>query len=194
MLPRTYHFPELVLALNKIGATFIPVDLFYPLKRIEYMLKISQAQYIVTTESIANSFDLKEGIILIENLNDGEDVDVDIETKGDELFTIIFTSGTTGLPKGVMVSNSQIPCVGVSFKEIFNYSQGDVIGHYLGFTFVASFVLYAALYYGGCCRIFNEQEQKDSLLLVKELKEKHINSFFEKLLIVISNFEFLFLL
>ncbi|WP_405294927.1 AMP-binding protein [Methanobrevibacter sp.] len=176
MLPRSYHFPELVLALNKIGATFIPVDLFYPLKRIEYMLNVSQARHIVTTEAIANSFGLKEEVILIENLNDTDDVDVDIETSPDELFTIIFTSGTTGLPKGVMVSNSQIPGVGVSFREIFNYSQGDIIGHYLGFTFVASFVLYAALYFGGCCRIFNEQEQKDSLLLVKELKENHMNS------------------
>ena len=176
MLPRTYHFPELVLALNKIGATFIPVDLFYPLKRIEYMLNVSRAEYIVTTESVANSFGLKEGIILIEDLNDSDYVDIDIETNGDELFTIIFTSGTTGLPKGVMVSNSQIPGLGISFKEIFNYSRGDVIGHYLGFTFVASFVLYAALVFGGSCRIFNEQEQKDSLLLVKELKENHMNS------------------
>ena len=150
MLPRTYHVPELMLALNKIGATFIPIDIFYPIKRIEYMLNMSQTEYIVTTKEIANSFDLKEEIIPIEDLNRTNNVDVDIVTRGDDLFTIIFTSGTTGLPKGVMVSNNQIPGVGTSFKEIFNYSQGDVIGHYLGFTFVAGFVIYAALYYGGC--------------------------------------------
>ena len=176
MLPRSYHVPELMLALNKIGATFIPIDLFYPIKRIEYMLNMSQTEYIVTTREIAKSFGLKEGIIPIEDLNSTNNVDVDIVTRGEDLFTIIFTSGTTGLPKGVMISNDQIPGVGISFKEIFNYSQGDVIGHYLGFTFVAGFVVYAALYYGGCCRIFNEKEQKDSLLLIKELKEKHMNS------------------
>ncbi len=176
MLPRTYHFPELVLALNKIGATFIPIDLFYPFKRIEYMLKFSQSKYIVTTREVASAFGLKDGVICMEDLNDSNDVDVDIVTRGEDLFTIIFTSGTTGLPKGVMVSNSQVPGVGISFKEIFNYSQGDVIGNYLGFTFVASFVIYAALYFGGCCRIFNEREQKDSLLLIKELKENHMNS------------------
>ena len=176
MLPRNYHFPELALALNKIGATFIPIDIFYPFKRIEYMLNMSQTEFIVTTQEIAKSFNLKEKIICIEDLNDENEVDVEIVTRGDDLFTIIFTSGTTGLPKRVMISNNQIPGVGISFKEIFNYSQGDVIGHYLGFTFVASFVIYAALYFGGCCRIFNEKEQKDSLLLIKELKENHMNS------------------
>ena len=29
MLPRTYHFPELVLALNKLGAAFIPIVFFF---------------------------------------------------------------------------------------------------------------------------------------------------------------------
>ena len=176
MLMRDYHFPEIVLALNKISATFVPIDLFYPIKRIEYMLNLSQSEYIISTKAIADSFDLKQKVIYLEDLNDSDDVDIEIATRGDDLFTIIFTSGTTGLPKGVMVSNSQIPGVGISFREIFNYSEGDVIGHYLGFTFVASFVIYAALYFGGCCRIFNEMEQKDSLLLIKELKENHLNS------------------
>ena len=176
LLPRTYHFPELTLALNKIGATFIPLDLFYPPKRIEYMLKISQAECIITTRQIAKSQGLENKAICIEDLNADDDVEVDIVTRIDDLFSIIFTSGTTGLPKGVMVSNRQVPTVGTAFKEIFNYSAGDTIGNYLSFTFAASFVIYAALYFGGCCRIFNEKEQRDSLVLVRELTTKHMNS------------------
>ena len=57
ILPRNYHFPELVLAINKIGATFVPVDLDYPIKRIEHMLNISQCQHIITTHELSNLYD-----------------------------------------------------------------------------------------------------------------------------------------
>ena len=36
MLPRDYHFVELILSLNKIGATYVPIDLLYPVNRIEH--------------------------------------------------------------------------------------------------------------------------------------------------------------
>lgn len=52
MLPRDYHFPELVLALNKMGVAFIPIDTDYPVKRIEYMLNIGEAKSIITTRKL----------------------------------------------------------------------------------------------------------------------------------------------
>ncbi len=176
MLPRNYHFPELVLALNKLGACFIPIDNSYPDKRIEHMLDISEAECIITTKKLAKSHDFKISTIYIEDLNDNQDVKLDIAGNGDDLFAIFFTSGTSGLPKGVMISNRQMTMASFSFKHIFNLSYGDVLGCYLSFSFVASVVIYASLILGCGSRIFNEKEQKDSLLLIKELKENHINS------------------
>ncbi|WP_407413356.1 AMP-binding protein, partial [Methanobrevibacter sp.] len=178
VLPRTYHFPELVLALNKLGATFIPIDLIYPVKRIEHMLEISEAECIVTTKDIAGKFDFDVNIICIEDLNSDDDVDVDIVATGENLFSIMFTSGTTGLPKGVKVSNHQLPGLFESFKNIFSFSYGDLIGCYLSFSFIASYVIYLAFVFGGGCRIFNENEQRDILSLIKILKETPINSLF----------------
>lgn len=78
MLPRTYHFPELVLALNKIGAAFIPIDPIYPPKRIEHMLNLAEADYIITTEEFATNYDFKENVIPIESLNANSEVELDI--------------------------------------------------------------------------------------------------------------------
>ena len=176
MLPRNYHFPELALALNKIRACFIPIDNSYPDKRIEHMLEISEAECIITTEEFAESHNFKISTICMENLNNDHDVELDIAGNGDDLFAIFFTSGTSGLPKGVTISNRQMTMASFSFKHVFNLSYGDVLGCYLSFSFVASVVIYASLILGCCSRIFNEKEQKDSLLLIKELKENHINS------------------
>ena len=178
MLPRTYHFPELVLALNKLGATFIPIDLIYPVKRIKHMLDISEAECIVTTKDIASKLNLNVDIICIEDLNSSDDVDIDIKATAEDLFSIMFTSGTTGLPKGVMITNRQISGLIIAFKNIFYFSYGDLIGCYLSFSFIASYVIYPAFAFGGGCRIFNENEQKDIFSLIKILKEKPMNSLF----------------
>lgn len=176
MLPRNYHYPEIVLALNKIGACVIPIDLLYPVNRIEYMLEICEARCIITTKEIANSLDFTINIICIEDLKANDDVELDIVGNGDDLAFIMFTSGTTGVPKGVIVLNKQLTLVSYAFKNIFNVSLGDVLGTYLSFSFIGSLLIFVALILGGCSRIFNEKEQKDSLLLIKELKENHINS------------------
>ena len=176
LLPRTYHFPEVVLALNKLGAAFIPIDVIYPVRRIEHMLNISESDCIITTKELSARFDFNVDVVCLEDLSSDDDVDVEIMSKSEDLFAIMFTSGTTGLPKGVMISNHQMAGLYVSFKNIFNFSYGDVIGCYLGFSFVASFVIYVTLVYGGCSRIFNENEQKDILSLISILKQNPMNS------------------
>ncbi len=178
ILPRNYHYPELVLALNKIGAVFIPIDTIYPVKRIEHMLEISEAECVVTTKDIADKFDFDLDIICIEDLNCDDEIDFEIMATDDNLFSIMFTSGTTGLPKGVKVTNHQVTGLFESFKNIFSFSYGDIIGCYLSFSFIASYVIFLAFLFGGGCRIFNENEQKDILSLMKILKENPMNSLF----------------
>lgn len=175
MLPRSYHYVEMFLSLNKIGVPFIPIDPSYPIKRIEHMLNISQAEYLVTTREFGDLHDLNVNVIYIEDLNRNHDVCFDVVVNPDDLFAIMFTSGTTGLPKGVMVSNRQVSGLAVAFKHIFNSSPGDVVGYFASFSFIASIRMVVTLYYGECCRIFNEIEQKDSLLLVKALKEQQMS-------------------
>lgn len=175
MLPRNYHYPELVLALNKIRSTFIPIDVNYPIKRIEHMIDISQAEYIITTKDYTLDRNLDIPIIYIEDLNPFLDTDFELTGTGDDIFSIMFTSGTTGLPKGVEISNKQVGGTAIAIKNIFDSSDCNLTGCYPSFSFVGSHRMFWALYNGGTCRIFNEDEQKDKFKLIEIIRKEHFH-------------------
>ena len=91
------------------------------------ILKINKVFERVKLADI-NDFDVD--VICIEDLKYDLDVEFDIIGSSGDVFSIMFTSGTTGLPKGVLISNKVLTGVGVGMKEICNSSPGmlqDVI-------------------------------------------------------------------
>ena len=176
MLPRNYHFPEMVLALNKIGAAYVPVEPLFPTNRIRHMLEIAGIKKMITTRKLAENKDLDVELIFLDELVFDRNVEVDILCGPEDLFTILFTSGTTGLPKGVRFSNKQYFYGVNAYQESFHMSVGDIMGSFFSFSFIASALMFSAVYPGATIRLFNEEEQKNGLLLTKAFKEKRFNN------------------
>ncbi|KAH9864492.1 hypothetical protein J1614_010426 [Plenodomus biglobosus] len=112
------HMVVGILAILKIGATYTPIDRDqWPRERIEDVLQRTDARIAVYT---GRDMDIS-GIVMI----NAEDIDVDgVSEDRDmvpvpELAAIIFTSGTTGKPKGVEISHSSL--VNFVSAEHFNY-------------------------------------------------------------------------
>lgn len=126
MLPNRIEFPILWFALAKLGAVMVPIDMRYTPREIEYVLSDTQAKFAVVDESIWSVFsameprpqDLaKERIILIgrpsdrpattldELLKGADDSMVEEDIRPDDLLNIEYTSGTTGFPKGCMLTH-----------------------------------------------------------------------------------------
>ena len=104
-----------ILAILKLGATYVFLDESYPKYKISNIIQDSNAKIILTTTSNKIYFDgfLENTIIVdainnIKSINQKHSNNLDIDFESDNLAYIIYTSGTTGDPKGVMIEHKGI--------------------------------------------------------------------------------------
>lgn len=94
-----------MLALVTMGAVYVPLDVKNPPEYIEQLSNSVDMQLILTDEDIKFSFVNTKNILSLKNLENEYQLK-DLEP--DSLAYIMFTSGTTGIPKGVGVTHDNI--------------------------------------------------------------------------------------
>ncbi|MDQ0195347.1 amino acid adenylation domain-containing protein [Paenibacillus wynnii] len=103
---RSLELVTAMIAIVKIGATYVPLAIDDPLSRIAHLVNDVQVELVLTDQDHTLSFvptmDLKDISMDKCDIEDGQRV------VGDSLAYIMFTSGTTGKPKGVGVSHDNI--------------------------------------------------------------------------------------
>lgn len=100
-----------ILAVLKSGAAYIPAEPTLPKDRIRYMLESAGVSLIITDE-------------YCKNLTHAEREFADKSTPSG-LAYILYTSGTSGRPKGVMVENHSVVNYTEAFESEFHTGPGD---------------------------------------------------------------------
>lgn len=174
-----------ILAILKIGSTYVPIDPEYPKDRINYMANKSKLNFILT-DNLANC-DLIENpnlcfidITYEKYAKCSASFSENITYSMNQNLYIVFTSGSTGNPKGVTISHKNMMNLIYSEKENQNLLNGNNrILQFATMSFDVSYQeIYSALLTNSTLVLVDESIRKDSYKLTDYLLEKQIDTLF----------------
>ena len=175
-----YHsewMPVSIMAILKAGAAFVPIDPSVPQQRVTGILEDSDAQLLLTDSRLL--FDLHDvGLPLMAvdiQLNDIESQPSApaVEITNDMLAYMLYTSGTTGKPKGVGITHGSLMNYLLWANEhYFSNEEGKVFGWFTSLAFDLSLTgILSTLIRGDELRIYNSEAPDQALTSIFSDKE-----------------------
>lgn len=162
-----------IFGVLEAGAAYLPIDPGMPKERIKYMLEQVGAETVLTT-SVHNIIGPQK-IIYIDQLNGDASEGYCNSIDSNDNAYVIFTSGTTGTPKGVVVTHRNL--INHTYWQIENskYNENVTMVQTISFTFDGhASEVYPVLLSGGMLVIADEMQRKDPKELLKLVEGNRI--------------------
>jgi amino acid adenylation domain-containing protein len=144
-----------ILGILKAGGAYIPLDAEYPAERLAYMIANAQAAAIVTHDRLVASLGASPAAVIridsdAASIATEDATAPDVTPDPEDLAYVLYTSGSTGHPKGVMIPHRALCNHMQWMQREFPVGTSDSVLQKTPFSFDASvWEFYAPLFTGG---------------------------------------------
>ena len=174
----TADWPCSLLAIMRIGAVYIPLDLRNPLPRLaDVAVSCQPAAIIVDDSTVGDAPQVNVAnakVVNVSGIESGPSARVPNSARPDSVSAILYTSGSTGKPKGIVVKHSGLR------NEIEGYTtqwglKAERVLQQSAFTFNhSSDQIYTGLVNGGFVYIVPWSKRGDPIEVTKIIQEEGI--------------------
>ena len=124
-----------MIACIKAAMAYLPIDVDYPIERIHHMLRDSKASITITkSKHKANIPNIGKIVFIEEAVLPDNDSNLTLSKLGDLIY-LLYTSGSTGLPKGSDLMHAGVSNLLSWYKKQFEIDKKDKIIIFTAFGF-----------------------------------------------------------
>ncbi|MFD1773340.1 non-ribosomal peptide synthetase [Paenibacillus rhizophilus] len=187
-----------ILGILKAGAAYVPLDPVYPPERIKYITRHAQLQFLLTEQLLKEQAELivqespsiKSLISLDENAEKNKpqvhldsaqwrnysDRDPDVDSSPHDVMVVLYTSGSTGNPKGVVLNHRGYMNRLKWHQETFRLQPGERVAQKTSCCFdISVWELLWPLMYGGTVCPAKQEIVKNPWNLARWMSDTRIN-------------------
>jgi amino acid adenylation domain-containing protein len=183
-LERSIELLAGILGILKAGGAYVPMDPNHPIERLQYILADSQAPVLVTRAGLRHLFaDYPGTLLLLDETGDAiarEPSETPAPTAGPEnLMYVMYTSGSTGHPKGVMIEHRNVVNSLAGHQERYPAGPDDAYLFKTNHAFDPSVLeIFGAWWHGGRLVVLPPGDERDPAAIMRTISRHGVTHLF----------------
>jgi len=169
-MERSEQYIVAILGIQKAGGVYVPMDMNHPVDRNRFIIRDSDCRALVTDPGRECPPGIKLPLLTIQEGDGVSENAPDVTLSPEDPLYILYTSGSTGQPKGCLLTHYNVVQLMANGGSFFDFNSRDIWMLLNSFCFdVSVWEMYGALFAGGKLVVVSQEEIYDLSKLTERI-------------------------